>query len=489
MATSTMELPRRHFGTSRRAAARAGARAPGLSEEVSAEPLRRYRYVVHVREHTLIVPMVSSATVAELAHEVNERVLKRQLAASSVVDLQVRTEAGIGFLALEDRLEDVVTETDELVAVLEGSYPVRLSSTLATAKEVLGRGVGVARRERDSTSSTPERSNDAEPWASSIVTLGLVEKPLVDADAEPPWRASAKPAAASRASRMSALRASHVSEAPGLVVEGPPQNLAGKQREYLDSLLSGMHRTDALGVPAYKRRIVDELQSRSMHDSPADRPLLAPALTMRALRAQLDDTMVDGLPPISRRGSSAGGALGDSLGRARAAGTQALTASMEAGQVEERERRLFFFQNALSKLELDALELKDREDRLDAGLEASEAETASLRTDALRTLSELQLDSSSALGNTAAGALGYTMEAGAELRKDQRKELRKTLALTKLTGPQLKEKHTVELNTTTGRLKRAELRVSESVTNNAMLKERVNHFRKELKIFVGSLGK
>ena len=268
----------RHFGTSRRAAARAAAATAEVFEEPSGEPIRRYRYVVHVREHTLIVPMVSTATVAALIDEVAERASRRQLASSAVVDVQVRTEAGTGFLEPSDCLEDVVTEQDELVAVLEGSYPVRVGSMIPTAAEVLGRaGAAQTAEARGEASGGRQRADTATPlpdaWSAAIVTIDLVgaerSPRLAAPDGGPNESMRELPSGVALLSptagggggggRKPSLSSSQKrlglpsSEPVATEHVGPPLNLAGKQRAYLTGLLAEMHRHDAAGVPLYKQ--------------------------------------------------------------------------------------------------------------------------------------------------------------------------------------------------------------------------------------------
>jgi hypothetical protein len=67
-----------------------------------------------------------------------------------------------------------------------------------------------------------------------------------------------------------------------------------------------------------------------------------------------------------------------------------MSVAAAAEQVEERERRLFFFQNALSKLELDQLELHDRQERLGADEARAEAEAAAVRAETRLTPAQLQ---------------------------------------------------------------------------------------------------
>ena len=135
-APSFPRMPR-HFGSSQRAAARYAA-ANGSGDEQEEPVERRYRYIVHVREHTLIVPMARGALVSDLTAEVDARVSRRQLAAAAVVGLQVRTEAsGSGIVEATDRLDEVITEQDELQAVLEDSYPIAVPSAVPSAREVL----------------------------------------------------------------------------------------------------------------------------------------------------------------------------------------------------------------------------------------------------------------------------------------------------------------------------------------------------------------
>jgi hypothetical protein len=237
----------RHFGTSRRAAARAEAAQQDAEPQPLDATVRRYRYVVHLREHTLIVPMVSTATVAALTAEVQARSAKRQLESGTIIDVQVRTDNGTGFLDASDILGDVVTETDELVAVVDGSAPLKLAATLPKAREVL--------------KHRPQPIVPSSPWAASIVRIDAVAAPAPSAAGSSPQRprssggSSTKPPNARRASAITP--ASVASEAEGELADKQPLNIAGRQREYLEHLLTDLHRHEAAGVPPYKARIVD----------------------------------------------------------------------------------------------------------------------------------------------------------------------------------------------------------------------------------------
>lgn len=441
-ASPVAPLKRKHFGTSKRAARRAAAAAASRAvepagagdDDEAAELERRYRYVVHAREHTLVVPMLARASVRELLDVVNERVTRRKLAKHAVVDLHVRTDAGAGLLDPSDRLESVITERDELVAVFEDSHPVSVAGVVPRASEVLAQQEELHNPRREpnpsqhSASYTSAHSNGgataatrppgsagaaagAHPdgWDAPVVRLTAVKRAEQPDPASfnssltpPSMRSKPASATAKGGSGRRSLSGPVPDDSSGSGSPSVALNTAGKQRKYLEGVLAELNRSDLSGVPEYKRRLLDELMARSMHDTAAERPLLKPSLKRRSLRAMLDAgsresvtpppaAAASTLPAIGRAGSATSTAATPAAlaterteppvpRRARSAEERALARlhgtpeQFAAAKVEERERRVYYYHNAISKLELDALEIADREEQLRAELDEVDAE-------------------------------------------------------------------------------------------------------------------
>lgn len=346
--------------------------APGEAAPVA----RRYRYIVHVKEHTLLVPLSANATVAALTAEVDRRASRRQLVSSAVVDIQVRTAAGIGFLEPTDILTDVITEQEDLVAVLEGSAPVqRLSMVRRTRDAVSKFSLPRAPPRREEGAPAPPAAS----WTAPVVTIVAADAAPPEALAPAPEPLAAPPPrrrpAASPQSAPGARRAPPAAER----TDPLPVSLASKQHEYLSGLLEEIHRHDPTGVPAYKRRILSGLHARPLRSAPSARPLLRPALSARSLRAQLlEQPGGDGLPLIAPRAQSAGA-------RARAPQPDG------RAPLAERERQLHGLRAGVSKLQLDGMQLDEKVQALQRQLQRLQAQMAQARAETRMTNAQLML--------------------------------------------------------------------------------------------------
>lgn len=323
--------------------------------------MRRTRFVIQVESDFFVVPFDSRKSVRELAAELQARIAHRYNG-RQVLELQIRTEMGVGLLADDDVLEDVVAQADSLVATVGPVGPIRRRTELVSAHDQLAHmNVRPTLSERRETNERAAKSPDAhrtpqpaqpeqsaaraaQPWASSVVTMHASVVP-----SEPAGSAAQETQPARRLGAERSADRERDSSERRRIGEGTRRGLneEASKREFFRELLKTVHPKE--DIPDWKLGLIDQVQAH---------------LSVNRIQKQQQQTR---RTSGSQMRSRAGITLPD-IGNSRASSAPSEGGNVTAHEVEHmkqtakaQERRLYYYKNAMNNLELERQMQEERE--------------------------------------------------------------------------------------------------------------------------------